>query len=83
LPATPLASYFAGLTRWRIWRIPAEILGRFSIRFSDETEAQRQALGPKLPHQRRHNLTPDEALAGIVLLLLIAAAAFYAGWRFL
>lgn len=48
--------------------------------FSSEAEAERLALGPRLPHHRRHQMTVDEALAGIVLLILVLVGAFTLGW---
>ena len=45
--------------------------------FFPESEAQRRTLGPGLPHHRRHPMTGDEALAGIVLLLTVTGALGY------
>jgi len=42
--------------------------------FFDEREAQRLTLSPRLPHQRRHPLTADEALAGLILAIALLAA---------
>lgn len=50
--------------------------------FFPEAEAARLALGPGLPHHR-HALTPDEALAGIIMATICAAALVYAIARWL
>lgn len=50
---------------------------RTASAFFPEAEAERLALGPRLPHQRRHPLTVDEACAGIILLAVITAALGY------
>jgi hypothetical protein len=64
----------------RAWR---SLIGKFrSGSFLPEAEAQRQTLGPRLPHHR-HRMSVDEALAGVVLWLAIAGSAFYIGWWFL
>lgn len=51
-------------------------------RFFSEAEAQRLTLAPGLPHHRRHPVTPDEALAGLVLVALGLLALGYLLWRF-
>ena len=50
--------------------------------FFPESEAQRRTLAPRLPHHR-HPMTPDEALAGIVLFLTFVGAVIYLAARFL
>lgn len=58
------------------WRT---LIGKFrSGHFFPEAEAQRQTLGPRLPHHRRHPLTADEALAGIVLAIMLVGAIVFA-----
>jgi len=52
-------------------------------RWFSEAEAQRLLLGPRLPHQRRHPLTADEALAGLILLAVSLAGLAYLIWRWL
>lgn len=49
--------------------------------FFPESEAQRRTLTPRLPHHR-HPMTPDEALAGIVLFLTFVGAVIYLAARF-
>jgi len=46
-------------------------------RYFPEAEAQRLTLSPRLPHHRRHPMTADEALAGIILGLVCLSAVIY------
>lgn len=53
-------------------------------RFCSESHAQEltlRPLGPGLPHQRRHPMTPDEALAGLVLAIVCLSALVYLAAR--
>lgn len=51
-------------------------------RFFPEAEAEQLALGPRLSHHR-HPLTVDEAVAGIIMATICAAALVYAIARWL
>ena len=51
--------------------------------FFDEATAQRLTLGPRLPHHRRHSMTADEALAGIILGCVALLSVAYMLVRFL
>lgn len=44
--------------------------------FFDESEAQRLTLGPRLPHHR-HRMTADEALAGLLVALVVLIGIGY------
>jgi hypothetical protein len=78
LSPTPRSAQYphAGETPAAAWRILAD---SFRARhFLSEAEAQRRTLrGPGLPHHRRHPLTADEALAGIVLALVCGGGLVY------
>jgi hypothetical protein len=69
----PAVLYLAELDPRRVWRSLSDTLR--SGHFFPEAEAQRQTLG--LPHHRRHPLTADEALAGIVLALVCVGALIF------
>ena len=59
----------------RVWRT---VLDKFRARtFFPESAARDATLSPGLPHHRRHPLTADEALAGIVLALGALGAVIY------
>jgi hypothetical protein len=86
---SPSAADPAELDPRQYWRNPISkfcsgFLHRLKAwRFCDEHSAQELTLqSPRLPHHR-HAMTVDEALAGIVLVLVTLTAAFYVGWRFL
>lgn len=71
LPATSAAA----LDPRQLWRT---VLGKFRARsFFPESVARDVTLGPRLPHHRRHPLTADEALAGIVVALGALGAVIY------
>lgn len=72
LPAVPPAE----LDPQRTWRT---VLGKFRARtFFPESAARDVTLSPGLPHHRRHPLTADEALAGIVLAIMLVGAIVFA-----
>lgn len=55
------------------WR---SLSGTFRTGFYSEAEAQRRTLGPRLPHHR-HPITADEALAGIVTVIVLVGVLIY------
>ena len=75
-PNSPTAVRATGIApSRRVWRT---LVGTFwRGPFFPESAARDATLSPGLPHHRRHPMTADEALAGLVLALGVLGAVIY------